>query len=157
MTSVRPSGPVAVPVAFGWHPYLRLPDGARDAWRLGLPERAHAHLDGRGIPSGRARPAAAEDAPLADRDFDDLFALGPDRVLTLANDDCRLTLTFDDWYPYAQVYAPRGQPYCAIEPMTAPTNALVTGDHPLVRPGETFAAAFTIAVRVPAAPRQPAA
>jgi galactose mutarotase-like enzyme len=146
VTSVRPSGREAVPVAFGWHPYLQLPGAPRAEWELGLPERAHARLDGRGIPTGQARPAAAEAAPLADRDLDDLFALGPDRVLTLGNDERRLTLTFDDRYPYAQVYAPAGAPFCAIEPMTAPTNALVTGDHPVIRGSETFAAAFTIAV-----------
>jgi galactose mutarotase-like enzyme len=146
-TSVRPSGPNSVPVAFGWHPYLQLPGADRDTWELGLPERANARLDGRGIPTGRARPAAAERAPLADRDLDDLFALGPDRVLTLATGDRRVTLTYDSGYPYAQVYSPTGAPFCAIEPMTAPTNALVTGDHATVRPGETFSAAFTIAVR----------
>ena len=49
----------------------------------GCPNGANATLDGRGIPTGRARPAAAERAPLAGRDLDDLFALGPERVLTL--------------------------------------------------------------------------
>jgi hypothetical protein len=28
--------------------------------------------------------------------------------------------------------------------MTAPTNALVSGDHPVVRPGESFTARFSI-------------
>ena len=145
-TTVRPSGPVRVPVAFGWHPYLQLPGTERDEWELGLPERANAHLDGRGIPTGRARPAVAERAPLAGRDLDDLFALGAERVLTLAAADRRLTLTYDHGYPYAQVYSPAGASFCAIEPMTAPTNALVTGDFPTVRPDEMFSAAFTIAI-----------
>jgi aldose 1-epimerase len=145
-TMVRPSGPASVPVAFGWHPYLQQPGTDRSAWELGLPERANARLDGRGIPTGRARPAAAERAPLADRDLDDLFALGPERKLTLAAADRRITLTYDDGYPYAQVYSPAGSSFCAIEPMTAPTNALVTGDFPSVRPGESFSAAFTLSV-----------
>ena len=42
-----------------------------------------------------------------------------------------------------------GTTFCAIEPMTAPTNALVTGDSPTVRPGETFSAAFTLARQPP--------
>jgi len=46
------------------------------------------------------------------------------------------------------VYSPAGASFCAIEPMTAPTNALVSGDFRTVRPGETFSAAFTIAVAV---------
>jgi aldose 1-epimerase len=149
VTTVRPNGPVSVPVAFGWHPYLRLPGGPRDSWDLALPAAAHAALDGRGIPTGRARPMEAERAPLAGRDLDDLFALGPDRIIKLASADRRLTITYDDGYPYAQVYSPAGAAFCAIEPMTAPTNSLVTGDHPSVRPGETFSAAFTLAVSVP--------
>ena len=36
----------------------------------------------------------------------------------------------------------------AFEPMTAPTNALLTGgtELPLIEPGEDFGAAFSIAV-----------
>ncbi len=51
-------------------------------------------------------------------------------------------------YPYAQVYAPDDDDVIALEPMTAPTNALVTGgpELPLVEPGETFAASFTITI-----------
>ena len=146
VTTVRPNGPVSVPIAFGWHPYLQLPNAARDDWELSLPECAHSALDGRGIPTGRARPVPAETARLGGRDLDDLFALSTDRILRLASGDRRLTITYDDGYPYAQVYAPPGKPFCAIEPMTAPTNALVTGDHPSVRPGEMFSAAFTLAV-----------
>jgi galactose mutarotase-like enzyme len=146
VTSVRPTGLRPVPVAFGWHPYLRLPGAPRDRWELTLPARAHARLDKRGIPTGRARPVDAETAPLAGRSLDELYALGVDRVLSLATPGRRLTLTYDDGYPYAQVYSPAGAAFCAIEPMTAPTNALVTGDHPTVRPGATFSAGVTIAV-----------
>jgi aldose 1-epimerase len=146
VTTVRPTGFERVPVAFGWHPYLRLPGAPRDRWTLSLPERAHARLDKRGIPTGRARPVPAETEPLAGRSLDELYALGTERALSLASPDRRLTLTYDDGYPYAQVYSPEGATFCAIEPMTAPTNALVTGDFPTVRPGETFSAGFTIGV-----------
>jgi galactose mutarotase-like enzyme len=146
VTIVRPTGAGGVPAAFGWHPYLRLPGAPRDRWVLSLPARAHARLDKRGIPTGRARPADAETEPLGGRSLDELYALGAERVLSLSTPDRRLTLTYDDGYPYAQVYSPAGASFCAIEPMTAPTNALVTGDHPTVRPGETFSAGFTIAV-----------
>jgi galactose mutarotase-like enzyme len=164
VTTVRPSGPQRV--AFGWHPYLQLPGSSRDAWELSLPACAHAALDGRGIPTGRARPVEASTEALAGRDLDELFALGPDRVITLANDGRRsapgdrssgdrapenfegrrLTLTYDDGYPYAQVFSPAGGSFCAVEPMTAPTNALVTGDHPVVRPGARAEASFTATV-----------
>lgn len=140
-TTVQADGPRPVPVSFGWHPYWRMP-GARDDWRLGLPEVAHARLDRRGIPTGRARAEAAAGAPLGGRALDDLYALAGDRRLELAGADRRLRLELDDGYPFAQVYAPEGRAFCCLEPMTAPTNALVTGDHPTVRPGDGFTATF---------------
>ena len=85
-------------------------------------------------PDGRA-PRRPSTAPLAGQDLDDLFALGHDRVFTLAAGDRRLTITYDDGYPYAQVYAPADLSCCCIEPMTAPTNSLVTGDHAIGAPG----------------------
>ena len=50
-------------------------------------------------------------------------------------------------YPWVQVYAPAGRPFCCVEPMTAATNALVTGEHPVVKPGETWSASFRATVR----------
>ena len=86
VTTVRPNGPVSVPIAFGWHP---VPPAARLAARRVaalVSRRAHATLDGRGIPTGRARPVPAETEPLEGRDLDDLFALGQDRIITLASE-----------------------------------------------------------------------
>ena len=51
-TTVRPTADRPVPVAFGWHPYLRLPTADRSLWRLQLPARDHLELDGRGSPPG---------------------------------------------------------------------------------------------------------
>lgn len=146
MTTVRATGSVGVPISFGFHPYLRLPGAPRRAWTLGLPACAHARLDRRGIPTGRARPQPAAIATLGDRSFDDLFALGPDRVVSLSGGGLAVTLTFDAGFPYAQVYAPVDAAFCCIEPMTAPTNALVTGDHPTVRPGAAFSATFALSM-----------
>jgi galactose mutarotase-like enzyme len=43
------------------------------------------------------------------------------------------------------VYAPPGAGFACLEPMTAPTNALVAGDdYPVVAPGESFTARFSI-------------
>jgi len=42
-------------------------------------------------------------------------------------------------------YAPPGEPFICFEPMTAPTNALVTGAGvAAVRPGDRFSARFSI-------------
>jgi galactose mutarotase-like enzyme len=42
------------------------------------------------------------------------------------------------------VYVPPGAGFACLEPMTAPTNALVAGGYPVVRPGESFTARFSI-------------
>jgi aldose 1-epimerase len=59
----------------------------------------------------------------------------------------RITVELLAGYPYAQVFAPKGSDCVALEPMTAPTNALVSGRglH-LVSPGQEFQATFRIRV-----------
>jgi aldose 1-epimerase len=127
----------AVPVSFGWHPYFRV-DRSSDV--LGLPERSRIELDEQGIPTGREEPLPAERGPLGDRVLDDHFTLGPDRRFTLGG----LELVFDEGYPFAQVFAPSGSEFVALEPMTAKVNALVDGTAPLVEPGGRFAATFSL-------------
>ena len=39
---------------------------------------------------------------------------------------------------------PPGKPYVALEPMAAPTNALVDRIAPVVAPGDRFTASFTL-------------
>jgi aldose 1-epimerase len=143
-TTIRPSGDRAVPVSFGYHPYFRLPGGRRSAWRLLLPRRVHVELDERGIPTGRDAEVPAEAEPIGARTYDDLFRLTGERRLAIQHGGRRLSVRFGAGYPYAQVYAPPGTGFACLEPMTAPTNALVAGDYPVVRPGESFTARFSI-------------
>jgi aldose 1-epimerase len=145
-TTVRPTSDRRVPIAFGWHPYLRLPSGNRASWRLRLPRRDHLELDARGIPTGASKSEEAEAAPIGDRTFDDLYALGDDHELAVESDARRLTVHCDAGYAYAQVFAPPGAGFVCLEPMTAPTNALSTAACPFVAPGESFTARFSIAI-----------
>ena len=55
VTILLPTGDVAVPVSFGWHPYLCLPGVPRSEWRVELPVRRRALLDDRGLPTGETR------------------------------------------------------------------------------------------------------
>ena len=142
-TSLRPTGPRRVPVSFGWHPYFRVP-GRRRSWLLGLPGCARLELDAKGIPTGKAAQLRPQQLTLADRSLDDLFALGRTRRFTLAGRGRVVEVRFGRGYDYAQIYAPPEQRCVAIEPMTAPTDALVTGAAPLVRPGSTYSAAFSV-------------
>jgi galactose mutarotase-like enzyme len=146
VTTLRATGRRRVPVTFGWHPYLRIPGARRNAIRVGLPARRHLELDERAIPTGGGRQVAAESDPLGSRTFDDLFALGRDRRMSLEAGGRALRVLFDRNYGYLQVFAPPDQNVCCLEPMTAPTNALATGSCPFVSPGGSFTARFSIAV-----------
>jgi aldose 1-epimerase len=143
-TTLRPSGDRAVPVSFGFHPYFRLPGGRRPAWRLVLPRRRHVELDRLGIPTGRSTEEPAEAEPIGARTYDDLFELTGERRLAVQHGSRRLTVQFGTGYPYAQVYAPPGAGFVCLEPMSAATNALVTGGCPVVGPGASFTARFSI-------------
>ncbi len=146
-TTVIPTGKRRVPVAFGWHPYLRLPGVPRSRWLLNLPARRHLALDTYGIPTGAESAERAEAAPLGRRTFDDLYALGRDRRLSFeAEDGTAIELRCDSAYPYAQVWVPAGRSFAALEPMAAPTNALGTGSAPLVAPGDSYSARFVLAL-----------
>ncbi len=147
-TAIVPTGRRRVPVSFGWHPYLRLPGAPRRTWRLRVPARRHLALDDRGIPTGGETAEPAEAAPLGGRTFDDLYALGRDRRLAYESGDGQsIELHCARGYPFAQVWVPKGRSFAALEPMVAPTNALVSGAAPLVPPGESYRARFTLAVR----------
>jgi aldose 1-epimerase len=170
-TTLAATGERPVPVAFGWHPYLRLPGAPRAAWRLLLPHRTHLELDDRGLPTGKAADEPAEADPVGDRTIDDLYALADDpgpgqdpvgertfddlyaldgdpagRRLGLEAAGRRLLVGYGDGYDHAQVFAPPGAEFVCLEPMTGPTAALAAGTTPLVAPGDSFSARFTIAV-----------
>ncbi|HYX20381.1 MAG TPA: aldose 1-epimerase [Thermoanaerobaculia bacterium] len=138
----------AVPVSFGFHPYLGLPGVPRPQWRLRLPAMRRLLVDARRIPSGAEEPFPAEDAPLGGRSLDDGFALAGDGgVLAISGDGRLLTVELVEGYRHAQVYAPVDQDLVALEPMTAPTNALASGRGlAIVPPGERYRAVFRVGV-----------
>ncbi len=140
----------AVPVAFGFHPYLGLPGAPRDAWRLRLPAmRRASHGRARHSDRGEGGPLAGKDAVLGDRELRRWL-----RALRRTRGDCRIERCglanhrgAAAGYRYAQVYAPRHGELIALEPMTAPTNALSPGAGcTSSRPGDRFRAAFRVVV-----------
>jgi aldose 1-epimerase len=150
VTQVEPTSDQAVPISFGWHPYVRLPNAPRAEWELRWPACEHIEVDERVIPTGARRPLAAQKEPLAGRTFDDHYALGPDRTFSISAGAGRnrrtLTLQFDPAYPFAQLFVPPIGEFAAIEPMTAEIDALGRGIAPVVEPGSRFLAAFNLAV-----------
>jgi aldose 1-epimerase len=148
VTTLRPTEDTAVPVAFGWHPYLCLPGIPREEWWVEMPVLTRAALDERGIPTGREEPADVAPGPLADRTYDDLFpSLAEPPRFVLEGQRRRIQVEFGEGYPLAQVYAPAGEQFICFEPMTAPTNSLVTGEGlQTVAPGSAFRADFRVRV-----------
>jgi aldose 1-epimerase len=145
-TTVEANAGVPVPVSFGFHPYLTLPGTPRDEWHVELPVEDHMLLDEKGIPTGATEPADEPAGPLADRTYDDAYR-GVTGPFALQDANRRIEVAFESGYPYAQVYAPDGQELICFEPMTAATNALVSGDGlGVVESGDARLAAFRIAV-----------
>lgn len=147
-TTLRPTGGVAVPVAFGFHPYLRLPGADRADWEVTLPQRRHVCLDDRGIPAGGGEDEPAERFTLDARTFDDAFdGIADGAAFTVAGGGLAITVTHHQGFPVAQVYSPPGTQFICFEPMTAPVDALRTGEGlRRAEPGTAFTAAFSIAV-----------
>ena len=150
ITRVRTTADVAVPLAFGWHPYLQIPGVPRGEWDLTLPVREHLVLDDRMLPTGAIEPVEyPQPLRLDDRDFDDGYAGVEDGArFAVTGGDRTIEVVFEGGYPYAQVFAPPGEEYVCFEPMAAPTNALESGDGlRTVAPGDSFEATFTLRVR----------
>jgi len=115
-----------------------------------LPSRRHLTLDPRGIPTGEVVAAASERAAIGRRTFDDGYALGRDGRLAIENDVGQsVQLRCGPGYSFAQVWVPRGKPFAALEPMAAPTNALVDRKATVVRRGDSYTATFTLTLDHP--------
>lgn len=149
VTTLRNDGDAGLPVSFGFHPYLRLPGAERGEWEMEAPVSERLELGPDQLPTGRREPVRIAPGPLGSRRFDDAF-LAPSggEPFVLSGGGRRLELRMGDGYRFAQIFTPGDSDAVAFEPMTAPTNALVTGgpDLPLVAPGEAFSATFLITV-----------
>jgi aldose 1-epimerase len=148
-TVLTPTGGEPVPVAFGFHPYLRLPGLPREEWHIRLPVRRRMVLDERLLPTGESVDVEAYDGPMEDRTWDDAF----DRLDEPARFELRgggrtIALDFVDGYAYAQVFSPPGGDFICFEPMTAPANALhlPRGRLEEVAPGAERSATFRVSV-----------
>ncbi|HEX4467061.1 MAG TPA: aldose 1-epimerase [Solirubrobacteraceae bacterium] len=146
--TLRAGDPEPVPVAFGFHPYLSLAGMARERWTVKVPVRERLVLDSRMIPTGAREPFAGEPVELAQSGWDDAFAsiTRPARFSATAHGQA-LTVEFLEGFDYAQVFSPADAEFVCFEPMTAPANALNSGEGlRFVEPGEELRAAFRIEV-----------
>jgi len=148
-TTLEASGDVPVPIAFGYHPYFRLPDVPREQWCVELPVRRRMRLDARLLPTGETETARVETGPLGRRVHDDLYTeLEPEPIFSLAGGARRIEVAFGAACRVAIVHAPADDDVVCFEPMTAPTNPFEGGAAlAWAAPGERFSAGFSITVR----------
>ena len=130
----------SAPVALGVHPYLRAGEAQEPTIRL--PAREHLVLDERHLPTGERHSVAGTPfdlrAGVTERDAPwhasftalDRAADGTIRADVSAPDHGRTTLWADASFVALQLYIDRDRrpPAIAIEPMTAPPDALNSGE-----------------------------
>lgn len=146
-TTVAATSDKAVPLCFGFHPYLRLPEVPRAQWAIETPPMRHLGVDDRGLPTGEtsAQPAVTE--ALGGRSFDDGYDQVDDgAIFAVSGGGRRIEVRFDYGFPAAQIFAPPGEDLVCFEPMAAPTDALRRGGYRCARPGEPAVAQFSIRV-----------
>ena len=146
--TVHACGEDVVPLAFGFHPYLSPPGVSREQWLIELPPERHLALDPSQIPIGPDQPLPPQSFALGVREFDDGFDSVPEPArFAVSAGERRIELEFTQGYPCAQVYAPLTGQFICFEPMTAPANALRSGDGlRLLNPGERYSAGFSVGV-----------
>lgn len=146
-TTVSATGETAVPLCFGFHPYLQVPEAARSQWLIETPPLRHLSLDERGLPTGQALVQPATRELLGDNAFDDAYdQVGDGAVFAVSGGGRRLEVHFEYGYPAAQIFAPTHEDVVCFEPMTAPTDALSRGNYRSVCPGEQAITQFSIRV-----------
>ncbi|HEY1510775.1 MAG TPA: aldose 1-epimerase [Solirubrobacteraceae bacterium] len=150
-TTVHASGADRVPVAFGYHPFLRIPGTSRSTWKLKLGAFRRLVLDEQMIPTGERQAVDQRSLTLGDTSWDDAFdGLPVPAEFEVSTDQATVGVEFLHGYAFAQVFAPPGSDFISFEPMTAPGNALNSGDglH-VVDPGAEYRAAFRLRVSAP--------
>jgi aldose 1-epimerase len=128
-TTLTPTGDVGVPVSFGFHPYFALPGVPRGSLVVRTPAMTKLLLDDHGIPTGGREPVGARHTAIGDGTLDAHFTdLGEHPVFTVAGGGHELSVELIEGYTHLQIFSPPDKAVVAIEPMTAPTDALRSGD-----------------------------
>ncbi len=119
-----------MPVSIGYHPYFRIHDAPRDAWRVHVAAREHVELSSQLIPTGVRKPVTLPDpVSLAVAELDDVFTnlvRGSDgrAEFWVEGAKQRIAVVYGPKYDVAVIYAPKGKDFICFEPMAAVTNAL---------------------------------
>ena len=146
-TTVTATGETAVPLCFGFHPYLHLPDVARREWIIETPPLRHLSLDEKGLPTAESEEQPVREEPLGDKAFDDAYdEVADGEVFAVSGGGRRVEVRFERGYPAAQIFAPLAEDVVCFEPMTAQTDALRRGGYRRAHSGKPAVTQFSIRV-----------
>lgn len=146
-TTVMPSTAASVPLCYGYHPYFRIPDVAREEWQLETPTMRYLPVDNWGIPTGETQEWTGGSEPLKTTELDHGFDQVRDgSTFAIAGGDRRIEVRFSRGYGAAQIFAPGSDDVVCIEPMAAPTDALRRGNYPIAVPGQPETSTYSIKV-----------
>jgi aldose 1-epimerase len=146
-TTVTPTTAASVPLCFGYHPYLRIPDVPRADWLLTTPNMRHLPVNDQGLPTGEHEAWMGTTEKLDSVAYDDGFDEVRDgSVFALSGGERRIEVTFESGYPAAQLFAPPNDDLVGIEPMAAPTDALRRGNYRSAVAGTAETTRFSIKV-----------
>jgi aldose 1-epimerase len=146
-TTVSATTGTRVPLCFGFHPYLQLPDVPRAQWQIETPAMRFCPVNSWGIPTGVSEAQEATTELLGDKVLDNGYDEVPQgAVFAVSGGDRRIEVHFDEGYTAAQVFAPANDDVVCFEPMAAPTDSLRRGGYRVAAPGESAVAEFRIKV-----------
>jgi aldose 1-epimerase len=161
--TIANASPVRAPFAVGSHPFFRVGDHDPATLTVTLDAATRFETNVRSIPVGTTAVAGTpfdlSSSPLlADLDIDACYRdvradeNGVRRIRLTAPDGSSTTMWQDPSFEYTQVFTPRNFPRggvkglaFAAEPMTAPANALASGEGlRWLEPGETWSGSWGI-------------
>ena len=159
-----------MPIAIGFHPYFRLPDGGRDRWTVSIGARTRWLLSDAKLPTGQTEAiertfSEPRAVPLKDHDLDHVFSdlvRDTDGAATLSVQSAthRIEVELGPGYRAAVVFAPKalstptGAPargdFVCLEPMAGISNAMnlahkgIYNELQYIAPGERWSETFRI-------------
>lgn len=127
---IKNTGSSRMPIAFGWHPYLKINTTTIDDLKLQLPNSKLIELDERMMPTGKTTPFTTFEAltTISKYSFDNCFIIEEREdkraAITLQSEANTLQVWQETTaFPYFQIYTPEHRQSIAIEPMTCNIDA----------------------------------
>lgn len=120
-----------LPISLGWHPYFSIEGETKNDWQVKFPSTHEYLLDAQMCPVDRLEKSYKNGFDLDGQTIDAVFAVEQHPMVEAVLSSKKQALNIHVWqeaaqqqFNYTVVYTPDTGTSIAIEPMTAPTNAL---------------------------------